>query len=590
MKLCSGRRFFHQLCLLCLLCASVVSCFALDREAFSVTKYDLEIRVEPDQQRLGARGTIALRNDSTTAQKIAVLQISSSLSWRSIRVADKQVQFVAQPYTSDIDHTGALSEAIITLPEALAPGKTVELQIAYEGVIVLDATRLVQIGTPENTARSNDFDQISPKFTVLRGVGYVAWYPIATEAADLASGLAAGPSDSASLAEILERWKKRETAAAARFRFTVSGEEDSELVVNAASCSSSSVVEHQLIADCSYSSMASVLPTVVLANYERLDRAGGTIHFLRGHDTGAATYGSAMDKAAPVIAEWFGVSRNRAQTVDLPDLDSPPFETGSFLLTPLASLDPKAAGLAAAHQLTHAAFWSPRLWINEGLAHFAQALYMEHDRGRQAALDYMATHRSAMGAAEIITNAPRSEDEVKRALVNTANEALVRSKAMCVWWMLRDIVGDAALKKAIANYKPEQDQSPSYMQTLIQAQTKKDIGWFFDDWVYNDRGLPDFRVKSVYAIKGSGAYLVTITVENQGAAGAEIPVTVKFAGGEITNRITVRGKSGTTIHVSTNETPEEVVVNDGSVPESNTKNNVYKIQESEIRTPASSQQ
>ena len=45
-----------------------------------------------------------------------MLQISSSLDWRSIRAGGKQLQFVSQPYTSDIDHTGALSEAIVTLP------------------------------------------------------------------------------------------------------------------------------------------------------------------------------------------------------------------------------------------------------------------------------------------------------------------------------------------------------------------------------------------------------------------------------------------------------------------------------------------
>ena len=31
-----------------------------------------------------------------------------------------------------------------------------------------------------------------------------------------------------------------------------------------------------------------------------------------------------------------------------------------------------------------------------------------------------------------------------RSLVNTTNEELYRSKAMCVWWMLRDMVGDSA--------------------------------------------------------------------------------------------------------------------------------------------------
>src|SRR5580704_7847019 len=140
-------------CFFCILCTAV-NAFSLDREAFTFTSYDLNVRVEPAQQRLGARGHIALRNDSTMPQKIAVLQISSSLDWRSIKAGGKQLQFVSQPYSSDVDHTGSLSEAIVTLPEAVSPKAIVELEIAYEGVIVLDATRLTQIDAPESAAKS----------------------------------------------------------------------------------------------------------------------------------------------------------------------------------------------------------------------------------------------------------------------------------------------------------------------------------------------------------------------------------------------------------------------------------------------------
>lgn len=174
--------------LLCALSPSVINGFALDREAFSITNYDLTLQIEPEQHRLGARGKITLHNDSSTPQKIAVLQISSSLDWRAVKAGDKAVQFVTQPYTSDIDHTGSLSEAIITLPQAIAPGGTIELQIGYEGVIVLDATRLTRIGTPEEAANSTDWDQIDANFTAVRGAGYVAWYPIATEVANLSEG------------------------------------------------------------------------------------------------------------------------------------------------------------------------------------------------------------------------------------------------------------------------------------------------------------------------------------------------------------------------------------------------------------------
>ena len=94
-----------------------------------------------------------MRNDSAQPQKVVALQISSSLDWRAIRSADKALQFVSQPFTSDIDHTGALSEAIVTLPAEVKPKDSVELEVGYEGVIPLDATRLARVGVPDAIAR-----------------------------------------------------------------------------------------------------------------------------------------------------------------------------------------------------------------------------------------------------------------------------------------------------------------------------------------------------------------------------------------------------------------------------------------------------
>jgi hypothetical protein len=255
-----------------------------------------------------------------------------------------------------------------------------------------------------------------------------------------------------------------------------------------------------------------------------------------------------------------------------------PYESGSLLLTPLVSTDSQSAGLAAAHQLTHAAFSSFRPWIEEGLAHFAQALYLERERGRPTAIDYMGLHRFALGEVKEPTTVPRSEDEVNRSLVNTTSEELYRSKAMYIWWMLRDMIGESALKKAIAAYRPEQDKEPSYMPRLIASQTQRDLGWFFDDWVYRDRGLPDFKVESAFPRKTmTGSYLLTITLDNLGTAGAEVPIIVKFAGGEIMKRLEVRAKNKAVIRVETPSAPQEIVVNDGSVPESDMTNNTFKI-------------
>ena len=141
------------------------------------------------------------------------------------------------------------------------------------------------------------------------------------------------------------------------------------------------------------------------------------------------------------------------------------------------------------------------------------------------------------------------------------------------------MIGENTLKKALAGYRPDWDNAPSYLQHLIEAQSKRDWGWFFDDWVYRDRGLPDFRVSSAYPRKMAGSnYIVTVTVENRGNAGAEVPVTLKMEDRQVTKRLEVRAKSEAVIRIESASTPQEIDVNDGSVPESDMSNNVYKIE------------
>jgi len=577
MKLFQMQSIYKLLGFLCVLCASVVNGFALDREAFTITNYDLKVQVEPEQHRLGARGKITLRNDTQAPQKVAVLQVSSSLDWRSVRADDKAVQFVTQPYASDIDHTGGLSEAIVTLPQAVAPQGTIELEIAYEGTITLDATRLTRIDTPAEAASSTDWDEISPSFTAVRGVGNVAWYPIATEVANLSEGN--------SLFEVLGRWRARESRSKMHLHISVSrddGERPQILVVNQGSCQ----VLYEAIgrssvssADCTYQPLGLLAPLFVAGTYGAVDRPSIRVYNLTSHAASAEVYAEATEKVVPLVTDWFGAPREKAQTADLADPQAAAFESGALLLTPISSDNSKQAGLAAAHQLTHAAFSSFRPWIEEGLAHFAQALYVEREKGRPAAIEYMGLHRFALGEIQATSTVPRSEDEANRSLVNTTSEELYRSKAMYVWWMLRDMLGEAALKKAIAAYRPEQDKEPSYMQRLIAAQTQRDLEWFFDDWVYRDRGLPDFKVESAFPRKTlTDSFMVTITVDNLGAAGAEVPVIVKFKGGEVMKRLEVRAKAKAVVRVEVPTDPLEIVVNDGSVPESNTANNSFKIE------------
>jgi len=96
---------------------------ALDRNAFSFTRYDLQATLDPHQHGLAVEGAVELRNTSQSPQREAVLQISSSLHWLSILNSDGEpVEWLEQSYTSDIDHTGMLNEVIVKLDKPVAPG------------------------------------------------------------------------------------------------------------------------------------------------------------------------------------------------------------------------------------------------------------------------------------------------------------------------------------------------------------------------------------------------------------------------------------------------------------------------------------
>lgn len=557
--------------------ASSIAASALDREAFTITKYDLEVRLDPAQQRLGARGKITLRNDSPQPQKIAALQISSSLSWRSIRAGGKPLQFVSQPFVSDIDHTGGLSEAIVTLPTEVKPKDFVELEIGYEGVIPLDMTRLTRVGIPADIARHTSWDQIGKSFTAVRGAGYVAWYPIATESADFSEGN--------SLFEVVNRWRAREAGSEFRATLKMSSEGGGRAPTIICTPGAESLQEaghtEQTSGECTWTALGIIAPTFAMARYHGDSKPPLVVLSLEGHESGAGTYLSAIEPATRFVTEWFGKPTAPLAIADFADPHAAPFESGTLLMASMSGEDTKLAGINLVHELVHSAFTSPRPWVSEGLAHFAEAVYREQQGGRQAALDLLGLHRAAFLDSE--KDVAADQKNAGQPLISTYDETYYRSKAAYVWWMLRDMVGPAALKEAIRNYRAADDTDPKYVERLIESASKRDLSVFFDDWVHHDRGLPDFHVQSVHPWKdtnqnrGKEVQMVTITLENLGAAGAEVPFTVRCEASEVTNRLEVHAKSTATTRIELPCAPVEIVINDGSVPESNLTNNVFKI-------------
>ena len=331
--------------------------------------------------------------------------------------------------------------------------------------------------------------------------------------------------------------------------------------------------------ECRFGLLLATVPVFAIANYAALDRGNVNISYLPSHQSGADDYALAVEQVAPLVGKWFGDHREKpeykAEVIDLPDHDASPFESGNMLLMPL-SVDETTMLLSAVRQLTHLYFPSPRTWISEGLSGYAQANYFLTEKGRDAALAHLQSHRGDLIRTEL-QNAAGSSNHSD--VINAPDEFYVQAKAMNLWWMLADIVGETALSAALHNYNARDDTRADYMEKLIEAQAHRDLKWFFDDWVYNDRGLPNLRIATVYPSPlQRGGYLVTITVENLGAAAAEVPVTVRMENGEAGARVIIAGKSKASVRIVAAAPPQEVVVNDGSVPESETPSHVYNIE------------
>jgi hypothetical protein len=559
--------------------------YALDRNAFTFTRYSLQANIRPAEHEFQAGGTIELRNDSNSPQKEVPLQISSSLTWQQIQLEGHQpVAYIQQSYTSDIDHTGALEEAIVTLPEAVAPGATLKLEVRYGGEIRRSSGRLARIGTPEGIALQSDWDEIG----AVRGLGYVTWYPVSMEAVSLSDGNA--------IFDAIARWKQRHEQTTMQVALSLSSDAAHPAPLSLITSGrtqpgaslppeefSSSKGSRVTVEAVGTDFQAASTPVFAFGEFLKLEGMALTVLHAPDQVDVARAYADSAEEAERVLADWFGPLKNKPQMVALPDPSAAPFESGNLLLAPLRPISNQARQLLLARALVHGSIVSPRKWISEGLARFGQALVRERQTGRVDANEFLAQVLPALIRIErAAASAPDAANRAERdSLINTNDELLYRGKAAYVWWMLRDIVGDAALTKAIAAYRPEQDRDAAYMQQLIEAQftPRRNLQAFFDSWVYRDYGLPDLRIDATNARQTvENTYVVSVTVENLTRVWVETQVVVRDAKGNARlARLQVPGNAKNTTRIAFQGVPVIAEVNDGSVPELDLSNNRMQV-------------
>jgi hypothetical protein len=177
------------------------------------------------------------------------------------------------------------------------------------------------------------------------------------------------------------------------------------------------------------------------------------------------------------------------------------------------------------------------------------------------------------------------QGEAGQSLIAARSEVYYRTKAAAVLWMLRTIAGEPALKKALQTYRRDgaADANPEQFEKVLEQASGKDLRWFFDDWVYRDRGLPDLSIRHVSsrnvpdAPAKAGGWLIAVDVRNDGEAVAEVPVTIRSGTLTATERLRIPAHSDAATRILFQGTPNEVMVNDGSVPELQSSQHVEKV-------------
>jgi len=582
-----------------------------ERTALSFIAYGLDVHLTPVSAGISVRSALTVRNDGPVSLTRIVLEISSSLHWDAFSTRPSPtivlpLAFSAHLVDTDADHTGQMSEAVVSLPHPLTPGESVSLTALYSGTIPASAERLKRIGAPPDQAKLADWDAIAASSpddpgngTALRGFGNVLWYPVSAPPVFLGDG--------PKLFQAVGNTKLRESTATIRLHLAIeyTGEPPDaaffcsrrEQLIAISDNPNLPVAESPGIASATFDSQPLGFRTPDLFITGAAPNLTGTrsnpnlIAAVTNHLDALPAYSGAAEMVEPLLTDWLGAQPLTPLTI----LDHPgePFEDDALLVQPMRAVEAKTLAPSLVQSLTHAWIHSSYPWIDEGLPEFMALLWLERNQGRDAALAALQSAAPSIAIAEPGTPASASAADsepgsasspapvapfVSRAgmsLAAATGDVFYRTKATAVWWMLRTIVGDDALKDALKTYGGDAklDRDPEGFERTLEKSSHQNLRWFFDDWIYRDQGLPDLSIVGVTPSQIESraglpaGWLVGVDVRNDGYAVADVPVTVRSGTITQTQRLRIPGRSSASTRMVFAGTPEEVEVNDGGVPE-----------------------
>jgi len=174
------------------------------------------------------------------------------------------------------------------------------------------------------------------------------------------------------------------------------------------------------------------------------------------------------------------------------------------------------------------------IWLHEGIATYAEGLYLEERDGRDVYLDLARKWQQYAGNGALTARDPNSDKDI-------FDSSIVYCRAPAVLHMLRFVIGKRAFLKGLKSFLTDPafrygNADTADFRRIMERVSGRNLGGFFRAWVHGE-GL--FSCEYDVALEGR---MVTVAVRSVSGRGElhRLPLTVRLEQGDTSEDRTIQ--------------------------------------------------